>query len=87
MTKYEELQEYLKNNQTTWLITGVAGFVGSNLAKNLANEGANVIGLTRNQKINSLLYFEKIDKKINLIFGDITDKELLKSVFFKYKIA
>ena len=67
-------------------ITGVAGFVGSNLAKNLANEGANVIGLTRNQKINSLLYFEKIDKKINLIFGDITDKELLKSVFFKYKI-
>ncbi len=67
-------------------ITGVAGFVGSNLAKNLANEGANVIGLTRNQKINSLLYFEKIDKKINLIFGDITDKELLKSIFFKYKI-
>ena len=67
-------------------ITGIAGFVGSNLAKNLVNEGANVIGLTRNKKINSLLYFEKIDKKINLIFGDITDKELLKSVFFKYKI-
>ena len=67
-------------------ITGVAGFVGSNLAKNLANEGANVIGLTKNQKINSLLYFEKIDKKINLIFGDITDKELLKSVFLNIKL-
>ena len=37
-------------------ITGVAGFVGSNLAKNLANEGANVIGLTRNQKIKFTIF-------------------------------
>ena len=67
-------------------ITGVAGFVGSNLAKNLVKNGANVIGLTKSKKVNSLLYFEKIDKKIDLIFGDITDKELLKSIFIKYKI-
>jgi len=67
-------------------ITGVAGFVGSNLAKNLVDSGANVIGLTQNRKINSLLYFEKIDKKINLILGNITNKELLKSIFLKYKI-
>ena len=32
MTKYEELQESLKSNQYTWLVTGVAGFIGSNLA-------------------------------------------------------
>ena len=67
-------------------ITGVAGFVGSNLAKNLEKCGAHVIGLTKNKKINSLLFYEKIDKKIDLIFGDITDKELLKSIFLKYKI-
>ena len=67
-------------------ITGVAGFVGSNLAKNLVKNGAHVIGLTKNKKINSLLFYEKIDKKIDLIFGDITDKELLKSIFLKYKI-
>ena len=67
-------------------ISGVAGFVGSNLAKNLVNNGSNVIGLTQNKKTKSLLYYEKIDKKINLIFGNITDKELLNSIFLKYKI-
>ena len=67
-------------------ITGVAGFVGSNLAKDFVKNGANVIGLTKNKKIDSLLYYENIDKKINLVFGDITDKELLKSIFLKYKI-
>ena len=67
-------------------ITGVAGFVGSNLAKNLVKEGANVIGLTQNKKINSLLFYENIDKKINLIFGNITDRELLKNILFKYKV-
>ena len=35
MTKYEELQSYLLNNQSTWLITGVAGFIGSNLLEKL----------------------------------------------------
>lgn len=67
-------------------ITGVAGFVGSNLSKKLVKKGANVIGLTKSKKIESLLFFENIDKKINLIFGDITNKELLKSIFIKYKI-
>jgi len=67
-------------------ITGIAGFVGSNLAKNLVECGASVVGITKSKKRDSLLYYEKIDEKINLIFGDITDKELLKSVFLKYKI-
>ncbi len=67
-------------------ISGVAGFVGSNLAKNLMKNGANVIGLTKNKKIKSLLFFEKIDKKINLIFGDITNKKLLNKIFNKNKI-
>ena len=35
MTKYEQLQEYLQNNQNTWLVTGVAGFIGSNLLEKL----------------------------------------------------
>ena len=41
-------------------ITGVAGFVGSNLAKNLILCGANVFGLTLNNKVKSLLFFLKI---------------------------
>ena len=45
MTKYEELQEYLKNNQTTWLISGVAGFIGSNLLEKLLVLNQKVVGL------------------------------------------
>ncbi|MAZ07796.1 MAG: hypothetical protein CMM99_04985 [Rickettsiales bacterium] len=78
-----------KNNfwkNKTVFITGVSGFVGSNLAKSLLADGAKIIGLTKSKKIESLLYFEKIDSKIDLVFGNITDKELLKSIFLKYKI-
>lgn len=45
MTKYEELQEHLKSNQYTWLITGVAGFIGSNLLEKLLILNQKVIGL------------------------------------------
>ena len=61
MTKYEELQDYLISNQSTWLVTGVAGFIGSNLLEKL---------LTLNQKIVGLDNFEtgyqaNIDEAIN----------------------
>lgn len=45
MTKYDELQEHLKSNQYTWLITGVAGFIGSNLLEKLLILNQKVIGL------------------------------------------
>jgi len=45
MTKYEELQEYLKYNQSTWLVTGVAGFIGSNLLEKLLILNQKVVGL------------------------------------------
>jgi UDP-N-acetylglucosamine/UDP-N-acetylgalactosamine 4-epimerase len=45
MTKYEQLQEYLKGNQNTWLVTGVAGFIGSNLLEKLLILNQKVVGL------------------------------------------
>ena len=45
MTKYEELQEHLKSSQNTWLVTGVAGFVGSNLLERLLILNQKVVGL------------------------------------------
>ena len=45
MTKYEKLQEHLKNNQSTWLVTGVAGFIGSNLLEKLLILNQKVVGL------------------------------------------
>ena len=44
----------MKNNnfwkKKNVLITGISGFVGSNLAKNLSNIGANVVGLTQKKR-------------------------------------
>ena len=68
------------------LITGAAGFVGSNLSKNLSKNGAKVVGLIQSKKKESLLFYEKIDEKINLVFGDITDRTLLKKILIKYNI-
>jgi len=45
MTKYEQLQEHLKVNQNTWLVTGVAGFIGSNLLEKLLILNQKVVGL------------------------------------------
>ena len=45
MTRYEQLQEHLKDNQSTWLVTGVAGFIGSNLLENLLILNQKVVGL------------------------------------------
>jgi UDP-N-acetylglucosamine 4-epimerase len=45
MTKYEQLQEYLKDNQKTWLVTGVAGFIGSNLLEKLLILNQKVVGI------------------------------------------
>ncbi len=45
MTKFEQLQEYLNDNQKTWLVTGVAGFIGSNLLEKLLLLNQKVVGL------------------------------------------
>ena len=45
MSRYEELQKQLKNNQYTWLVTGAAGFIGSNLVEKLLILNQKVIGL------------------------------------------
>lgn len=36
MTAYQDLCTSLKATPSTWLVTGVAGFIGSNLLENLA---------------------------------------------------
>jgi len=45
MTRYEELQIELTEAQKTWLVTGVAGFVGSNLLEHLLKLNQTVVGL------------------------------------------
>ena len=45
MTTYEKVKRELQNNPKTWLITGVAGFIGSNLLETLLKLNQNVVGL------------------------------------------
>ncbi|MDC1066091.1 NAD-dependent epimerase/dehydratase family protein [Candidatus Pseudothioglobus singularis] len=45
MSDYKALQEHLKNNQYKWLVTGAAGFIGSNLVEKLLILNQKVIGL------------------------------------------
>jgi UDP-N-acetylglucosamine 4-epimerase len=45
MSKYEEIQTSLIEEPKVWLVTGVAGFIGSNLLEKLLKLNQNVIGL------------------------------------------
>ena len=45
MSRYEEVKVELQNKPKTWLITGVAGFIGSNLLETLLLLDQKVIGL------------------------------------------
>lgn len=45
MTSYSQLQTRLKSEPHTWLITGVAGFIGSNLLETLLTLNQCVVGL------------------------------------------
>ena len=45
MTQYDKIQQQLIQKQYTWLITGVAGFIGSNLLEKLLILNQKVVGL------------------------------------------
>ena len=45
MSAYDELQTSLKGAPKTWLVTGVAGFIGSNLLETLLKLDQRVVGL------------------------------------------
>jgi len=68
------------------LITGVNGFVGGNLAEKLVKIGAEVYGLIRTTKLNTYLYYEKVNQKISLISGDLCDLKLLSQVISEEEI-
>lgn len=45
MSQYAELKDQLKDHPSTWLVTGVAGFIGSNLLEVLLTLNQTVVGL------------------------------------------
>ena len=84
MTKYAEVEEFLKNHQKSWLVTGVAGFIGSNLLEKLLILNQKVIGIDNfitGYKNNINLAIKDANKarskdmsdNFKFIKGDITD--------------
>lgn len=45
MNNFNDLQQQLRDHQSCWVITGVAGFIGSNLLEFLLNNNQRVVGL------------------------------------------
>jgi len=64
----------LKNKNV--LLTGISGFVGSNMAKHLLNEGANVFGLVRRRADGNTpqnIKYLGIENEVTLLEGDMRD--------------
>lgn len=73
-------KKFWKNKKI--LISGIDGFVGSNLAKKLTELDAKVSGIVQKKK-NSLLYFESINKKCKLYKGEITNNSFIYKIIKK----
>ena len=84
MSRYESVRDNLRNTPRRWLVTGIAGFIGSNIARTLLELGQNVVGLDN----FSSGYQRNIDQAIaegragegmfRLIHGDIEDFAVCK---------
>jgi UDP-N-acetylglucosamine 4-epimerase len=82
MTRYEELQQELLEKPRTWMVTGVAGFIGSNLLETLLRLDQKVIGIdnfaTGFQR-NLDQVAEAVDpeqwNRFRFVEGDITDRD------------
>ena len=78
MSQYQTVCEQLKATPKTWLVTGVAGFIGSNLLETLLKLNQTVVGLdnfaTGHQynldEVQSLVTTEQW-ARFNFIEGDI----------------
>lgn len=79
------------NKSSIYLITGVAGFIGSFLSKRLLEQGCKVIGIDnindyydvklKQNRLKGLKLFDKF----TFIKGDISNKEQINQLFEKYK--
>jgi UDP-N-acetylglucosamine/UDP-N-acetylgalactosamine 4-epimerase len=88
MVKYEEIQQHLKNKKYKWLVTGAAGFIGSNLVEKLLTLDQRVVALdnfSTGYKLNIEDAIHTAEGTINtslnnfeIIEGDITDLEVCK---------
>ena len=80
MNKFSSLLNEFKSTQKTWLITGIAGFIGSNLAEFLLTHNQKVVGLDnfstgyqKNLDMVKKSVGEEKYQNLHFIEGDISD--------------
>ena len=85
-TRYESVKEILRAKPSAWLVTGAAGFIGSNLAQALLQLGQSVVGLDnfatgRRQNLDEMLAEAgpQAATKFRFIEGDIANPEICKT--------
>jgi len=87
MNQYDKIKKSLKNKTKNWLITGVAGFIGSNILKTLLACNQKVIGLD-NLATGHLRNLKSVESEVStdnwknfeFVKGDILDFELCQSI-------
>ncbi|MGI6655982.1 MAG: SDR family oxidoreductase [Desulfobulbus sp.] len=87
MGVYQERQQQLRNQPATWLVTGVAGFIGSNLLETLLALGQRVVGLD-NFSTGHQANLDEVEGRVgdkawqrfNMIAGDIRDQVTCREV-------
>lgn len=79
MTRYEQTLASLEAAPRRWLVTGVAGFIGSSLAEALLGAGQTVVGLdnlTSGKKENVRLLQSLGGARFQLVEGDVRDAKV-----------
>ena len=85
--KYNKVKQELQKSQKTWLVTGVAGFIGSNLAEELLKLNQKVISLdnfSTGHKYNLEHIKNSVSKEqwnnFTFVEGDITNFDTCKNI-------
>ena len=87
MNQYDKVKKSIKNKTKNWLITGVAGFIGSNILKTLLACNQKVIGLD-NLVTGHLSNLKSVESEVSrdnwknfeFVKGDILDFELCQRI-------
>ena len=79
MKNYQELLNEIKNKPKSWLITGVAGFIGSNLLETLLKNNQKVIGIDN--------FSTGFQSNLDEVRGNLTNDEWNNFNFIKNDIC
>lgn len=67
-------------------VTGGTGLLGGWLVSELLERGAQVVALVRDQVNNCMLFRDGLDQRTTLVYGTITDGDLMRRIIAEYEI-